>query len=573
MTSGPPPAASISVRDTLALLDGPFASVAAGIAEGRYAFWLGSGISFGRIDGLKKVVARVVEFLRRQIVAGLPGCRFLQALNEVFALAALSDAERARVNLARPFSEWPDAQAIAGRLVNNYARLLQITVAGEVDDYLLWEGANVPTTFADPAIEPDVEHLCIGLLILEGAASEIATANWDPLIERAIDVIGGGQTTALVCVRQEDLREPALKARLYKFHGCAALAASNEATYRPLLIARQSQINGWATRPENAVMVSSLINIIATKPTLMLGLSAQDANIQAIFAEAQARMAWPWPGERPSYVFSEDEIGVDQKGLLQNVYRATYTPANRQQIYEGAVIRAYAKALLVALVLHLLCSKLRRLIDLLPPALPMADRERLKEGVITLRDWFADQADADRLGFVKSLVQHSGRAIGLFRDGADGRVPRRYNPVTSMPLHQIAADPNLPASGLREAAAAVGLIGLGVGQGAWSLADVDAGDAQNGVTRLRAGSGTVDVFFAANGHAALLLRLNGHVVDAAEAIVIHSAKIVRAKARSPRGAPGRTGRVGVREVSMAELLEEAANGNEVLQRFREEVAV
>jgi hypothetical protein len=56
-------------------------------------------------------------------------------------------------------------------------------------------------------------------------------------------------------------------------------------------------------------MVNRLIDLIAAKPTLMMGLSAQDANIQAIFAEAEARMAWPWPGDRPSCVFSENAIG------------------------------------------------------------------------------------------------------------------------------------------------------------------------------------------------------------------------------------------------------------------------
>lgn len=38
----------ISVRDTLILLDGPFEPFAAGVSNGLYAFWLGSGISFGR---------------------------------------------------------------------------------------------------------------------------------------------------------------------------------------------------------------------------------------------------------------------------------------------------------------------------------------------------------------------------------------------------------------------------------------------------------------------------------------------------------------------------------------------
>ena len=71
---------------------------------------------------------------------------------------------------------------------------------------------------------------------------------------------------------------------------------------------------------QNAALVNRLIDVIATKPTLMMGLSAQDANIQTIFAAAEARLAWPWPGDRPSYVFSEDRLGADQQSLLRNVY-------------------------------------------------------------------------------------------------------------------------------------------------------------------------------------------------------------------------------------------------------------
>ncbi|MPZ78634.1 MAG: SIR2 family protein, partial [Deltaproteobacteria bacterium] len=166
-----PTAATITVRKTLGLLDGPFLAFADGVAENRYALWLGSGISFGRVDGLKKVVPRVVEFLRSQIAAGDPGCRFKKALEQAIELAQLSDDEKGRLNLARPFSHWPDADVICNRLVDKYSRLLDIQVDGEPDDYILWSGVNIVATFADPNIEPDVEHLCIGILILEGVSS------------------------------------------------------------------------------------------------------------------------------------------------------------------------------------------------------------------------------------------------------------------------------------------------------------------------------------------------------------------------------------------------------------------
>jgi hypothetical protein len=243
-----PSAATISVCEILGLLDGPFLAFAEGVAEDRYALWLGSGISFGRVDGLKKVVPRVIEFLRAQVVAGEPACRFKSALEDALALAQLSDEEKRRVDLKRPFVEWPDADAIVGRLIGNYARLLDITVDGEAEDYVLWGGVDIVATFANPAVEPDVEHFCIGILILEGVSSDIASANWDGLIEKAVDALTKGQPAIVVCVRPEDLREPQLKARLFKFHGCAVKARFDEAAFRPYLIGRQSQIYGWVAR-------------------------------------------------------------------------------------------------------------------------------------------------------------------------------------------------------------------------------------------------------------------------------------------------------------------------------------
>ena len=266
-----PNAATITVRETLGLLDGPFFAFAEGVAENRYALWLGSGISFGRVDGLKTVVPRVIEFLRSQIVAGDPACRFRKALEEALALAQLSDEEKGRVDLARPFSEWPDANAIVDRLVDNYSRLLDIQVDGEPEDYVLWSGVDIIATFADPNIEPDVEHLCIGILILEGVSSDIASANWDGLVEKAVDVLTTGQPAVVVCVRPEDMREADLRARLYKFHGCAVKASTDEAVFRPYLIGRQSQIHGWVA--QNTVIVNRLIELITEKPTLMMGLS------------------------------------------------------------------------------------------------------------------------------------------------------------------------------------------------------------------------------------------------------------------------------------------------------------
>ena len=80
-------AATISIRETLDLLDGPFAELGLGVAQGQYALWLGSGLSRNRVDDLKQLIKRVLAHLQTRIVAADPDCRFRQALDEALQLA------------------------------------------------------------------------------------------------------------------------------------------------------------------------------------------------------------------------------------------------------------------------------------------------------------------------------------------------------------------------------------------------------------------------------------------------------------------------------------------------------
>jgi hypothetical protein len=568
-----PAAAIITLRQTLGLLDGSFEKVALGVAEDRYALWLGSGISFGRLPGLREIVPRVLEFLRSRIVPGSPDCRFRAATRLALNLASLSAEEWTRVNFNLPFPQWPDAAAITGRLVGNYARLLDVPVDQEAADYLLWNAVDVAATYADPSIHPDVEHLCVAILILEGTASDVATANWDGLIERAVAELSSGSVSVQVCVHPDDLRDPPQRGHLYKFHGCAVRAMANEAKYRPFLIARQSQINAWVTRAEHAAIVHRLIDVLVHKPSLVMGLSAQDANIQALFAQAAAKMNWPWPGERPSYVFSEDQLGADQLGLLQNVYHAVFNPTTRPNIWASALIQAYAKSLLVALVLHVLGTKLRRLVDLAPGVLEPPGRSDVQTGIRVLRDQMAASGDGDRLAFVQAFIAAGSRTIGFFRDGHGGTLPRRYNPISIVPLQQMDTVPGLQTSGWCEFAVAVGLLGLGVRDGLWSVAGTDLADPTSGAVQITSALSSARILLVANSHVALRLQQNGHLTHGDDVILVHSLEIAATLPRSPRSAPGRTGRVGLREVSIQTLLQESTSSSELLNRFRLRVAV
>ena len=569
----PASAETITINDSLALLDGPFRAFAEGVAEDRYTFWLGSGISLGRVAGLQELVPRVIEFLRASATPGNPDCRFRRALEEVLTLAQFSDEECKCIDLSQPFQEWQHAHIVTNRLISRYAQILDTQVDGEKEDFLLWDGLRVVTTFADANTEPDVEHLCIAILILEGVASDIASANWDGLIEKAVGTLTIGQSTVLaVHVRAADLREPALRSQLFKFHGCAVKASTDETTFRPYLVARQSQIHRWISSSENIMMVNRLVNLITSKPTLMMGLSAQDANIQAIFAKAEAIMAWPWPGDRPSYVFSENAIGVDQQSLLRNVYRDAYRPNNRQEITDSALLPAYAKPLLVSLVLYVVCSKLTRMIQLASGDLDSNGRETLKSGVVVVREKLAAEAESDRLGFVTNLIDQSSRAIMAFRDGHVTAAPRPYNPITPTPIQAMAADTTLPASGLREAAVAIGVLGMGISEGLWTLDSVETDD-DAAVVRINSAAGSAKAYFVMNSLVALRLVQSRHLKPGNDTVVINSLERIPLQPRSPRAAPGRTGKIGPREVSISELMREAPTSAALIQRFRKEVAL
>lgn len=305
----------------------------------------------------------------------------------------------------------------------------------------------------------------------------------------------------------------------------------------------------------------------------MIGLSAQDANIQALFAQAAAQMAWRWPSTPPSYVFSANELGVDHQGLLQNVYRQYMTPGNRQQIVDEACIQAYAKPLLLALVLHLLCSKVRALVDLAPGAIPGADRQPLRDGIIALRDQLAASVALDPLAFINAFIDQWGRSLYLIRNGSLAHAAGRYEPLTLESIANISINPSLPASGMRETAVAAGVLGYGVSRGEWRIDGPLSPAVSDGMFRLHAPSGEAKVFLTSGPTSALQLRQDGHVVDADEPIVIHGHKLVPAMPRSPRSAPGRTGRRKVREVSIASLMEFSATPDDLLQRFREELAI
>ncbi len=426
--------------------------------------------------------------------------------------------------------------------------------------------------YADPTKAPGVEHLALAALVVEGVAPDIASANWDGLVEAAVTNLAGNQPGILqVRVLPAEYRlGAAARARLYKFHGCAVLAGKNEAAYRGSLVGRQSQLDAWAT--DNPVAEAQLIRMAVNQPTLMLGLSAQDFNIRNVFVRARGQMTWPFPSHPPAFVFSEDQIGADQQAVLRNQYPAVYD-TQQAQIDAASLFRAYAAHLLPALWLCVVEIKLAALMEVAAPNLAPADQAALKAGLKALRDQAAADGDGlDRIAFIDGALAHVGRALALLREGRHV-VPGggAYGPITPGPVSEIATDVNIAASGLPQFALAIAVLGHGHSIGAWTCGVTLPTTLSAGAVRLE-GRRVVEVFFAASARAAAQLVSEGHVDAAGNVVVIHSDPITSPAARSPTRSYPRTASASrMREVSIRSLIDSGVDLNGLVQQCQLEL--
>jgi hypothetical protein len=463
--------------------------------------------------------------------------------------------------------DWPGIDELMERLAANYSKVMSVPVNGEPADYLLWDAADVRKTYGRPDLQPDVEHLAIAILGVEGALSQIATANWDGLVEKAFADIGGASALRVV-VTASDIQADVPMVRLIKFHGCAVCAAVEEATYRPLLVVRHAQIDAFTTDPIHRAIVQVLTTQLVTNPTLMIGLSAQDSNIRLLVAKAAGIQPWKWPADKHACVFCGDELTADHAATLEHAYGTDFTP-NVSEIRGAAIFPAFGKPLLMALLLYVVSRKLIVLAGLTRPALSAIDLDTVSDAITKIRNGVAAIADVDTEEFLKRFVRLMANLMAMFEDGgpmvASG--PVQYRPLSThaperVPIHHI------PASGRAELALAFALLAMGHADNTWVLGLAPSDGIPLAVS---ASSGIANVFFVANEHAAIGLS-DHHKLDG-RSVVVHSMKQPPRAVRSPAGVRGRTGSATPRVVSIAALMGEAGTLPELMTRFRHEAAL
>lgn len=356
-------ASEISVSEVLSKLEAEFSVVADAIENGEFALWVGSGIS-RQAPNLGNLIERAFDFIRVRAVDPATAADYMPALVEALALAEVAPAA-VEAQFGQPLNAWAEHDTIINRLWNKYSRVLDIRVRGTDADFILWDAIDIRQAFEHPA-PPAAEHLCIAILILEGAVHAIASANWDGFIEAAVHRLSNGvQGVIQVVVDPDQLRGPAGRARLLKFHGCIVHATREPPVFRRFLTGSHTQIMDWPEKADFAVMSNAVVGLATAQKTLVLGLSIQDNNLQTLFSRAKNMHAWPWPctPAAPAHIFCEDTIQQGQRDVLRLSYGDAYNN-NSAAIHEATLLRAWGEKVLIAVVLKLLGDKLSRLMDL-----------------------------------------------------------------------------------------------------------------------------------------------------------------------------------------------------------------
>jgi hypothetical protein len=576
-----------TILDVLHELDGDFARVAIAVENGEFALWVGSGIS-GKAPSLGGLIGRAIEFFRAGAVDPATEGQFMPALKEALRIAEADPAASAPF-FCKPFSDWPEAEreAIVKRLWNRYSALLDIRIEGKDEDFVLWEAVDIRAAFDQPA-PPTTEHLCIAILILEGAVKEIASANWDGFIEAAVERLGPGMAGNLqVVVDPDHLRDGVAKAQLLKFHGCIVHAKENEIAYRKFLTGSETQITNWTETGVFAPMVNKIVGVATNNKALMVGLSLQDANLQSIFARARRANPWPWPcaPAAQGHVFCEQNgLGDKQKAMLKTVYKNSYNNYIAD-IHKSSLLQYWPEKVLLAVVFRLVANKLAALMAKRLSVTPFHGEAMQFAGLLfAMRNAIAGAVTGDHTDFANRAIAAWSRLVQLFRDGALSPSDA-YEAISPSTAAHVANDMNARAVGYGDLAILLTLLEHGRSVNNWRLTAPNHAEITGGsvlATGQYPGAVSRTIFLVRSAREALELRKAGAFAND-DVIVIHGDDMWQLlpsesdtgenSARMRSKAPGRTGRPKTHHVSLKRMIDSETNLAGLQRRFTVEVTL
>lgn len=573
-----------TVPEVLEKFDSTSSDFLSGLNDGKYVFWLGSGISRERVPNVRDLLERVMEYLRSHIDKGNADCEYRVALNDVLQFACLTSTEFGSINLSTAVREWDLRDRILSVLVSRYSSVLDVPVGDEKpDDYLVWAGLDVQNEYGAPDLEPDVEHFCIAILLLEGLVPTAVTANWDGLLEKALSELTPASAALVrVVVKPEDFRETDPGIDIIKFHGCAVRAREFPDKYRNSLIARESQISQWTAQPENQSIKKHLETLYTDSLTLMLGLSAQDANLHSIFARAIQDLARQWPASPPPILLSEERLESYHRNLLRITFGGNYK-GNSKAIAESALLGAYAKPTLLALVLACLTEKLSYLLSsVIECAWGKGAAREMQNGIFELRAQAANYAQPNmsethtieevsefQRQYTTQLIDVVSMTLATFRTGLSSNGSVGYQPLSNRPIAHSVLNADFPARQFGRLGVALALIGRGLSEGQWSAVPGDSKSPGEGVIRLLTGHGDARVFFVKDTTALMVLELNGALDDSgASSLVVVADKEPRIQTRSPRPRFGRDGKTRAGRFNVESSIADTCSVDDLYEAFK-----
>lgn len=442
---------------TLARLRGEHAHLADDVIAGKRFFWLGSGIS-RQLPDLVQLMGKALLFLRDRAIHGP------EAADHRTALLGILDShlpdERARYEADPQTWEPVDLKPLR----NHYSEVLSAWVGDHPSDYLLIEGTDLPRTYGDPSIPPGAEHRLLAILIAEEVVTEVASGNWDGLIECAVTEMTGSANRLSVYVLPTDPRDAVCRSHLAKFHGCAVLALHDPHKYRKAIIATTAQVSTFSAHPGFGHMRILLAQNTQQFRSVILGLSVQDQDLLDIFTGAAASLPWPWDEQHPAYVFAEPSLSTSQRNVLHNSYQEF--DAHRTMIVQRSAFGEFALPLLAALVVDVISRKLdaalRRQIAVAPHV-----ADELKLGLDRLERLAVASVGTDYARLVEILTEFWSAFVRNYAGPQHFAPAARYVSIARGSLTDAETAPEVTVAGYDRLAAFMGIVGIGDLRGRW----------------------------------------------------------------------------------------------------------
>lgn len=551
-------------RKALRSLQNEHAALVDDVADGRRFFWLGSGISRDQVPDVVAVVERVLLFLRDHAVTGPDAAEHHAALLEI--LENFLPAEAMRFNADAAAWSPTDLEPLR----QQYSEVLGVRVGDRPGDYLLMTAADLPTTYGASDLKPGIAHYLLAVLIAEGVLRELASGNWDGLVEVAVDELTGRPGLLDVYVAAEDARNGNSIAQIAKFHGCAVLARTDPAHYADKIIATRAQISRFDNNGAFEHMRSALRERTTRYRSLVLGLSIQDHDLLAVFTKSAENHPWPWDQSHPAYVFAEPQILPSQRDVLENGYGPDFDSSHADIISKSA-FGTFAGPLLAGLVAEAILKKILALLERQSSVHLLMEAD-LALGVRRIAALVAASVGNDEqtlLAFV------TGPYAAFVRQYLGLDAGHRYVPMVRVPRNQIEFEPSVAVLGLELLAACIGLLGWGDHQRRWRVR-TDSADTP-GIVRLvdmRSDRATRLVIVRGIREADAVLASMAWTSGAERMAIVYMHERPRPATRSAASKLGRGRRLPNRlETCWSDLVAHSATSDELVGRLQAEVGL